>query len=170
MRDIFDTLVSCYFQAKNRLGQYPYDIKSFIREADFGVPRLAGYINSWSAGLDTTPHLVLVYEQMHKDAKLTIANLLEFIKADLDESVLEKAIQASDFQRMKKIEVDKGFPNPDLKTNTGVDNNALRAREGKVGNYTEYLDSKDIKYIKRTCDRLLNAQSKKMLNELELAL
>ena len=165
VRSIYDTMVSHYFQARYRLGQYPYDIKHFIREKDFGIPRLAGYINSWSAGLGSTQHIIVGYEQMHEDSVTTIKNILCFIQSDIDESIMESAISASNFQRMKNIEISRGFPNRDPARNTGVDNNALRAREGKVGGYKKYLDENDINYIKKTCDQLLSDASRNVLSK-----
>jgi hypothetical protein len=65
---------------------------------------------------------------------------------------------------MKNIEIQHGFPNPNLQPKAG-DNNALRAREGKIGNYSQYLDAEDIRYIDEICDDKLSVTAIELLKK-----
>lgn len=164
VRGIHDTLVSNYFQVSNRFGVFNGDIKEYIRDPEIGVANLIQYLNGWSENLAKINHQVVSYEMMHEDAKECAAGIIRFLGLSCDDAALSIAIEASTFGKMKKIEIQHGFPNPDLKHKAG-DNNALRAREGKIGNYGEYLDTEDVQYIDDICDKNLSATTIALLRE-----
>jgi len=150
VRGVHDTLVSNYFQASNRLGIFSGDIKSFIRNTEVGSGGLIRYLNGWSDKLTTINHKVISYENMHGDPEKCVGDIIRFLGKDCDDRALAMAVEASSFNNMKNIEIQHGFPNPDLKFKAN-DNNALRARIGKIGNYQQYLDAADIRYIDEFC-------------------
>lgn len=162
IRGIFDTLVSNYFQAKNRLSVFNGDIKSYVRDDDLGVDNLIRYYNSWSTGLKKVNHQIISYEDMHAEIETYIEKLLIMVGAPVDKGFIEVAVKKSSFDNMKSIEIKNGFVNQNqvLKTN---DNNALRAREGKIGGYTQHLDAEDISHITKQCDKYLSIDAKELL-------
>jgi alcohol sulfotransferase len=164
VRGIHDTLVSNYFQVSNRLGVFSGDIKSFIRNTEMGVAGLIQYLNGWSDNLAKIKHRVISYEMLHDDTKNCASGVIRFLGLSCDDSALSKAIEASTFGKMKNIEIQHGFPNPNLQPKAG-DNNALRAREGKIGNYSQYLDAEDIRYIDEICDNKLSVTAIELLKK-----
>ena len=107
-------------------------------------------------------HKVLSYENLHSDADRHVADLLGFLGIDCDAAVLAKAIELSSFSNMQKVEIQHGFPNPDLQLEAS-DNNALRAREGKIGSYVKYLDDDDVQFIDDECERQHSAFAKELM-------
>ena len=162
VRGIHDTLVSNYFQVSNRLGVFSGDLKSFIRNTEMGVGNLIRYLNGWSDNLAKIKHRVISYEMMHDDTKNFATGIIQSLGLSCNDLALSKAIEASSFSKMKNIEIEHGFPNPNLKSKVG-DNNALRAREGKIGNYSQYLDAEDIQYIDDICDNKLSRAAIELL-------
>lgn len=162
VRGIHDTLVSNYFQASRRLRIFDGDIKAYIRNDKIGVMNLIDYLNGWSEHLANINHRVLSYEHLHRDAQKHVTELLDFLGVDCDAATLAKAIELSSFTNMKRVEIQHGFPNPDLQLGSG-DNEALRAREGKMGNYDKYLDSEDVQYISDICDSHLSAAAQEFM-------
>lgn len=164
IRGIHDTLVSGYFQAVSRLRVFHGDIKSFVRNDDIGVMNLIRYLNSWSDRLMGMKHTVVSYEGLHEDTQKQMVEVIAFLGMHYDAPALAKAIELSSFTNMKDIEIQHGFPNPHVRLDVG-NNDALRAREGKVGNYLRYLDSEDVQHIDESCDRLLSVASKKLMRK-----
>ncbi len=162
VRNVHDTLVSNYFQLTNRHGSLECDIKSYIHNPDFGLMELVNYLNAWSENLSRIQHCVLSYEEMHSKTMSCVSGVIKFLVQNCDEEALLNAVEKSSFNKMKDIEIKYGFPNPNLKFKSN-DNNALRAREGKVGNYVQYLDKSDINYINNVCDDRLSKAAKKLL-------
>jgi hypothetical protein len=162
VRGVHDTLVSNYFQASRRLRIFAGDIKTYIRDDNIGVLNYIDYLNGWSDHLRNMNHKVLSYENLHSDANSHVADLLGFLGMDCDAAVLAKAIELSSFSNMQKVEIQHGFPNPNLQLEAS-DNNALRAREGKIGSYVKYLDDDDVQFIDDACDSQLSACAKELM-------
>lgn len=162
IRGIHDTLVSGYFQAVSRLRVFDGDIKSFIRNEDIGVMNLIRYLNSWADQLINMKHAVVSYEGLHQDPQKQMTEVIAFLDIHYDASALAKAIGLSSFTKMRDIEIQHGFPNPDLRLDAR-DRNTLRAREGKIRNYARYLDSEDIQHVNESCDRRLSTTAKKLM-------
>jgi len=162
VRGVLDTLVSNYFQATNRLGMYKGDIQAYIRDPEQGLDNLINYYNNWGKGLGNTKHCVIRYEDMHEDIYACIKKLFMLLGITLDKVALSVAVELSTFSNMKSIELKEGFANQKQEIKTG-DNNAMRAREGKVGGYKKYFSDQDIAYINERCEQFFSPAAKILL-------
>jgi hypothetical protein len=167
LRGIEDTLVSQYFQMTNRLKVFSGDLSKFIQHPEYGLARLIQYLNGWAPFILSSKSSVISYEQMHSSLLPTMEKIIQFIGLGVDYAALETAIQASSFDSMRRMELNDGFPNPGLSLDKS-DTDALRARKGKARNYVEYMDGKDIAYIKATCSRLLTSATRNLLGTVNL--
>lgn len=72
--------------------------------AHFGFGTLAEHVESW---LDRHPHplLLVKYEQMRADPAAALRGIAAFIGIPLDDGVVERAVAASSFDRMRALEV-----------------------------------------------------------------
>jgi alcohol sulfotransferase len=166
LRSVFDTLVSNFFQHTKVFTEdraWKGDIKGFVRSREFGIHAVCAYLNSWAARLLNQENtLVLTYESLHADHAATLEALLNYLKIPVDRDSLQKAIELSSFEAMKKVEKESSIPGINFNFSPD-DADSARVRKGKVGGYTDYLDEADVDYIKAACDKELSAESKKIL-------
>jgi hypothetical protein len=143
-RDFKDTLVSCYFQQKYREStKYNGTISEFI---DFDYGGIKSIINFYKAveeqGKDKE---YLYYEKMEE----SIRSLSIFDKTNLNE-----CLELNNFDNMRQQEI-ANYSNAQI---TGSDLielcpkdinniNSYKTRNGKAGDYTNYLSKEDIDKI-----------------------
>ena len=165
VRSIYDTLVSFYFHNSKHHRRYEKGIKSFIKEPSLGVPRWINYMNRWAPRLLLDNCYIITYERLYLEPIELVSDILRFLNIPNEISIVQRSIDLSSFENMKKIEITKGIieHNHDRK-----DNNALRIRKGGIGKYTDFLDSKDVDYIHNQCVKYLNVDSKKLLEKVNI--
>jgi len=163
LRNVYDLLVSDYFQHIHFLKKYDGSIKEFIKERNSSLHRYCNFINSLENNANQT--IVITYEMMHENIFDVIKELLNYLNMDIDNEILEQSIKYSTFENMKKDELIRGIP--DYKGDKN-DTNSFRIREGKVNNYDKYLDQEDIEYINQYCQNNLTPYSKELLEKLDI--
>jgi len=160
LRNVYDLMVSEYFQHIHLLEKFKGSIKDFIREKQGSLYGYCKFINSLE--LNKNNAKIFTYEDMTKDISLVVKEILEYLDIAYDKDILENSVNLSTFKNMREDEINKGIPGYKGDPNK---TNSLRMREGKVNNYSKYLDSEDIKYIKQYCENNLSTYSKKLLKE-----
>lgn len=163
LRNTYDLLVSEYFQHVYLLKRFEGSIKEFIRQKNGSLYGYCSFVNSLE--FTTTNLLVITYEMMSKDITLVVKEVLTYLEIEIDEAILDKSIEQSSFENMRKDEVKRGIPGY-----KGDQNNpeSLRMREGKVDHYSKYLDKDDIAYIKSYCESNLTSYSRELLKRLDI--
>ena len=68
--------------------------------------------------------------------------------------MIQNAVDASSFERMKKMERENEFNRSWLKAGDVKDEESFKVRRGKIGGYTDYLEDDEIAAI----NRLINEQ------------
>ena len=167
LRSMYDTIVSFYFHNSNHHSRYNKDIKSFIRDENLGVNRFVNYLNSWSKYLSQKECLITSYESLHSDPEKVFLKVLNYLNLHLDEQIARKAIENSSFTNMKKVEITKGIINHEYDRKN---NNNLRVREGKVGNYKELLDMNDLSFINKKLKKDLNSYSIEIISKYHVSI
>jgi alcohol sulfotransferase len=162
LRSVFDVLVSYYFHLSRQWKSYPDGISNFIRDGDKGLINYIEYINSFSSGLYSRKHRIVVYERLHRNTLAEVNEIIRFFRLPVDEASIRRAIEISSFDNMQKIEIEKGIIGHRYDRD---DTESRRMRKGKVGGYTEYLNDMDVQYIKDTCHKKLTEASIRMLKE-----
>jgi hypothetical protein len=162
VRDPLDVLVSYYFHETRQWHLYDGDLKSYIRDPELGVARLAGFLNSWAERLEGHRHVVLTYEGMHANTAGELRRVLEFLGiAGIDDEVLERAVERSSFESMQRTEVAAPLAGHDYEVS---DPEARRVRRGAIGGYVDYLDDEDVVYVRTTLEATLTEPAKALLS------
>jgi hypothetical protein len=157
LRNIYDVLVSDYFQHVYYLKRFNGTISEFIRQENGSLFRYCEFINSVNKN-----DKIITYENMHKNIEAEVTKVLNFLGLEIDVAILKNSIELSSFENMKESEKENsiaGRPHKDGK----YDENSARVREGKVNNYHKYLTQSDIQYIDEVSEKLLTSKSKEIL-------
>ncbi|MET0363575.1 MAG: sulfotransferase domain-containing protein [Sphingobium sp.] len=167
VRDPRDVMVSSYFHATRHKHRFSGDIGSFLADRQQGVAAFIQYLNGWADRTADRDMIVLSYEVMSHDPVMEIGRLLRFLGLTVDHDALDKAVAASRFDAMRKLEQQDGIPGHDYDR---TDEQSLRMRKGKVGGYSEHLKADDALYILDQCNNRLTPQARDLLTETGVAL
>ena len=108
--------------------QFPQKLKSW-----------SGHVNSWLKNYNGSICLIR-YEDLLDDPYNTFKKILSFMKFEIDNERLEKAIKLSSFHSLKEDEVKNGFREKSSRTD-------FFFREGKAGTWNKYLNSEQANRI-----------------------
>ena len=155
-RDIRDILVSSYFQATKRTGQFNRHISDFIRDDRYGVKKIVTFYKSWFDHQQVPEAFMhLTYEAVHHDPSGSLKSVLQFIDfPKIDEQVIETAVSFATFDNMRKMEQQGIFNNERLKPGNDNDQESFKVRRGVVGGYRDYLSTADLAYFQRTVNEM----------------
>jgi alcohol sulfotransferase len=157
VRDPRDVTVSAYFHQTRQKRRFSGTMADFIEDPDLGVPAIIAYHNGWANALLERKHLVVSYERLRADPHKESAAILDFLDLPIDRGLLEAAIAAGDFDRMRSLEIEDGIPGHRYDR---LDGEALRMRKGKVGGFTDYLSATEIARIETLCQTGLSPAAK----------
>lgn len=158
IRDIKDTLVSSYFAAYKRDNKFSGTISEFIRSDFFGIKKILMFYKKWDKTKKITKDfLLLSYEGLYRDPFTILKITLKFLGFKrINNNFIEKAVEFSSFDKMKKMEKTDYFHIQILRSGYINDNESFKVRKGIIGGYTEYLSEEDIKYIDTMISKMGN--------------
>jgi len=154
IRGIKDLIVSYYYQEAARNRGFNGSISEFIRDQRFGVNKVIKFYNGWYNDRKIAHDFYIIsYEELTKEPELALEKLLKFIGLPVNKSAIKLAVEESSFDKLYK----KQF-NSDLSYLKAYDKDprSLKVRKGKVDNYKEVLNEKDISYIDEQCKGINN--------------
>ncbi|KKL62681.1 hypothetical protein LCGC14_2182800, partial [marine sediment metagenome] len=133
-RNPLDFLISWYyFKHKNRLGDKA--LYTHPREViDYALPHYMGMYNAMR-GIPK-----ISYEDLKRHTRTTFAFALGMLSVPIDHNKIDKAIEFSTLERVRKEEAKDDFPFPKL-------NITSRYRSGEIGEWKEYFNKTDKEYI-----------------------
>ena len=141
-RNIGDTMVSYFEYSRNLKGKKSFsgNFASFIRSNDHGISAWCKHFTYWNKNAT----LSISYEEMKTNTLLTIQNVFQKLDIDsIDNSILISAIRKSQFNNIRKMELESG---KDEKAKNTLKSNFVFARKGEVGQWVEYFSKEDIIY------------------------
>ncbi len=154
-RDVRDTVVSHFFEATRRQGEWEGDIKAFIRDKHFGVEKIIAFNVAWCDSARSFKDFKLVtYEEMKRNMATVVADIWEFSGLPLATAKgIEQVVNNNQFDRMQEREHTGQLYEAygDKFAKNGQDNTMMKVREGNIGGFLKYLDCEDIEY----CDMIL---------------
>ena len=121
-----------------------------------------GNYQSWKSFQYQDRYLLIKYEDLISNKKLTFIKILEFVaklnkaKISIDHSKIDKIIESTDFKKIKEIEKNKGFfeaakhrETKDKVTffNKGPENNWKKLLDEKIRNKIEASFNKEMKEL-----------------------
>lgn len=157
IRDPRDTVVSYYFQCTRRLApppgrSVPDNLSDFVRDPEFGVPRIIEFLNLWTRLVATGgPAAAVSYEYLHENPVDALTRVLAVLDlGSFSERSIEQAVAFSSFDHMRRLEASDalGFlKNKVLSTPDPHDPESFKTRQGVVGGHERYLSSEDLAFI-----------------------
>lgn len=150
VRDPRDVVVSMYFQRSKRDTGYQGSLMDFIKDDIYGLNTIIRFYNVWAAALPKIDQsLLLKYEDMRADPGEILKSLLEFTGHSPDPAMIQNAVDASSFERMKKMEQNDEHDRSWLKAGNVQDEESFKVRRGKIGGYIDYLEDDEIATVNR---------------------
>ncbi|MCB0006234.1 MAG: sulfotransferase domain-containing protein, partial [Anaerolineales bacterium] len=158
VRDPRDVVVSLFFQYTKRIKRkYQHDIDSFIRKERGSLKTIIAYYNIWAEKRHLPADFLLVrYEDLHTAPAAEIQRVLNFLEiSQVSPAVIESAISFASLKNMRRMEREQVFEGiAAMKLHDKDDPEAYKARKGKVGGFTDYLDDEQIQYVNRQLAKL----------------
>jgi hypothetical protein len=157
VRDPRDTMISYYFQATKRRGRFDGTPGEFLRHAVGSLDTILAYYNVWADHRHVPRSFTLVrYEDLHRDPVTELERTLRVIGCVPPRACLERAVEFSSFDNMRKLEQRGAVGALDrMKPADATDPESYKTRKGKVGGFREYLEPAEIEYMNaRIRDRL----------------
>ena len=105
-----------------------------------------GNYQSWKSFQYQDRYLLIKYEDLISNKKLTFIKILEFVaklnkaKISIDHSKIDKIIESTDFKKMKEIEKNKGFF--EAAKHRGTKDKVTFFYKGPENNWKKFLDEK----------------------------
>ncbi|MEM6301981.1 MAG: sulfotransferase domain-containing protein [Pseudomonadota bacterium] len=151
VRDPRDVLVSNFFQETKREGSTHKDMSSYLRSDVGSIDTLLAWYNTWAENKDLPSQFSLLrYENLHKDAHSELRSTLAVLgMPDVDDDVIDEAVQYASFKNMRKLEEKESFQSDKMRAGDKNDQESFKTRKGKVGGFTDYLSKADIDYVEQ---------------------
>lgn len=138
IRDGRDVMVS-YWYFCNQRDQTNIPFSEFIEissKQDHSYGPWRQHVMGWlNARLDSK--IIIRYEDLLSDTALCLKKALEFVEVDVSEPDIENAVSRASFEKLKKLEQDKGFKLEQLRTVNFI-------RQGKRGSWKNVFTPGDI--------------------------
>jgi len=148
VRDPRDTVVSYFYQIKNRERKFKGNISEFIRHEQYGIRTLIQFMNTWNKNKDRFKDFLIVrYEDLHENPGAELEKILGFLDVKADEQIIRTAVEFAKFENMKRMEQKNKFNWAAMRPVNTKDANSYKVRKGKIGSYREELSLADVKYI-----------------------
>lgn len=150
-RDPRDVIVSLFFhltkRSRERLVQ-PESMKQLVRDPRFGIAHIVRLLNGWHAEWKGTPNYTFArYEDARVAAEPAMRQWMAFAGiADPDPASFRHALEFTEFDAVRQREKEGGFKNKLLDARDPSDPDSFKARRGKVGGFTDYLDADDLAF------------------------
>ncbi|MCC2655468.1 MAG: hypothetical protein K0Q76_576 [Panacagrimonas sp.] len=148
-RDPRDVIVSLFFHLTKRSRErrvQPETMKQLVRDPQFGIAHIVRLLNEWNAEWKGTPtYRFARYEDARAAAAPAMREWMAFAGvAEPDPASFQHALEFTDFETVRKREKEGSFGNKLLDARDPSDPESFKARRGKVGGYTDYLDRDDL--------------------------
>ena len=144
VRDPYDVMVSYYrYELGKQNRRFEGSFSEFIRHKKLGLHAYLAHFESWR-----DRHDVLVrYEQLHASDTATFRRMLSGLGVEISEAMLQEAVEASRFDRLKRVESSHGH----LDARKFRDDFAFVGR-GQVGYGRECFNPEDRAYVAAMID------------------
>lgn len=155
VRDGRDVSVSYYFHLK-RLGHIPSSclfkefLKDYFLTGNLKFGKWDEHVTSWLSNKNNHNQLMIKYEDLVNNPENSFFEIINFIGANYDQSVLKNGIKETSFSNLRKRELTEGV----AEFNSTEDLTFIR--KGEIGDWKNYFDKEDE-------DRFLNVNKSLML-------
>ena len=159
LRDPRDVLVSSWYHLRYRERIYPKDLSAFIRDELVGIHKVVAFMNMWIENSHVPDGFFLMtYEALHSDPLSSSRELLEFIGVPVELEFLQKALEESSFEKMKRMESRGTLKEPWMQPGAKELERSMKIRKGKVGGFHDELSDQDIEFLDRVIHEELSSK------------
>jgi hypothetical protein len=142
LRDVRDVLVSYYHFRRLTDANFSRSLKEFVTSDDQWPCRWDEHVAGWMLQ-HTHPQLLVVrYEDIQQDPAVVLKRILDFAGIKSTDADISRAVEASQFERMRSLEEKYGVWG-------AVTSHERFVRRGKIGGYKDELDEESIRVIER---------------------
>lgn len=167
IRDPRDVFVSYYYQltqrgdvARQKVTRHDWNslsISNLLYDEIYGIQRIVEYMNVFHNLLPQFKYnyMITQYEKLKTDPTKEFSRLLEFLgEQNISEPALQNAIEKSSFNKMKIAEKNNIHEFKQLQS-VSENENSMKVRKGKIGEYKKYFNDKELKYLNEQTDKLI---------------
>jgi hypothetical protein len=145
MRDPRDVLVSYWHYHRFTREDYSLSLQDFILADSYWPCPWRTHVAGWLLDNDH-PNLLLVrYEEMHQDAAAILKKALAFAGVPSSQEEIAAAVEASRFDRMRKLE--KRFGSAEKNVDPGGEEQFVR--KGRVAGWKDELDPVSLRILEQ---------------------
>ena len=151
-RNPLDVMVSAYFYFTNRVGpasaasdqeKSRMELKPYSgTPSEFLRLALDGWCLHYRSWMNRSS-VTISYEELKSEPVLAVGNLLDGLGIEIEESVVQEAVERSDIRRIQKLEDESGLS--DKMANL----NGKFARSGEVAQWRAHFDEEDLNFCYR---------------------
>ena len=153
IRDPREIIVSSWYHLTFREKINTKKISDFIDDDYLGISKIINFYNLINEKLINNS-IVIGYESLCKNTLAEVVKILKYFKIEINQKIISECISECSFKNLQKKEISKNK----------VDNqNSLKFRKGKIGNFHEDLNEQDLKKINNYIALNLNRNFKKIL-------
>lgn len=147
-RDPRDVMVSCYYHMKYRTG-INISKDRLIDSPNLGFRKLINFMNLWYDYTEKNPELSMriSYEEMKQSPCESVKKLFDFTGISVSSESIDKAVEASRFDKMQHNEKENKNSTPWLKPVDASNKNSYKTRKGKVGEHKEFFSAEQLDRI-----------------------
>jgi hypothetical protein len=141
VRNPKDVMVSFYHYMKDGCDQDIKNFSDFLRNKKYGIDPWCKNIKSWA----NKANVIISFENLKKNPKKEIKKIINFLNIEIEDSLINEAINKSTFEKMKKIEKQ----DESWKEKHNLNKNYSFIRKGEVNQGKTYFNTEDLKYFNK---------------------
>jgi hypothetical protein len=162
VRDPRDVGVSLYFHLLDRAsekerwrkGIFSRDevagktMFEFVRDEQFGVPRIIRCLNDWQRAIANEPNASIVrYEDLRVQPEATLRRMTNLSGEDFTDEEVSAAVEFASFDSLRTKEQQGFFDSDRLRCPNESKHTASKVRRGKVGGFQDYFGEECIEEL-----------------------
>ena len=149
VRDPRDVYVSYFHYMRKRLPQGT-SFGGFLRLEDLHPCHWHEHVAGW---IDQPNVQLIRYEDMLADTRAQLRKFIDFWGGrTFSDEQIDRAVEASSFERMKALEKQNGRP---FKDEVHQQRSTTFMRKGQSGDWVNYFDRADLEYLSDRCGKLM---------------
>ncbi len=154
IRNIHATLASAWFQVTERLGVSLNDKDSFLNGTAHGIMHIISFYNTWIEIEKRVPRVSYIsYDRLKNHTRFEFVKLLKALDLEIDDSVVESALEMGSFENMKKLAISDEYLSTPLSPADHSKPNSAKVRSGATGSYRNVFSEEQISFINEMIDR-----------------
>jgi hypothetical protein len=138
-------MISLYdYVSAHRFWGFDGPFSALLRDPTRGLSAYLRHYRSWQI---RSPHIVR-YEALKQDTVAELKGLFPALSLKVDESIIRRAVERSDLDRMRRVEQREGLPRTQ-RFKAGF----RTVRTGRLGGWKEVFTPEDRSYYEELCRR-----------------